>query len=62
VKADANDPERAFFCNLPLMQISDEYRKQAIFIARDPARIAIVVTSHVHSQRMFFFPSLATHQ
>jgi hypothetical protein len=40
-EGDANHPEHAFFRNLPFMQISDEHRKLANFIARHPGRIAI---------------------
>lgn len=44
VRADLNDPDHAFICNLPLLTISDERREMALLIGGKLARLAVVIT------------------
>jgi hypothetical protein len=44
VRTDVSDRDHAFICNLPLMTISDEERKRAVFIANRLAEQSQIVT------------------
>src|ERR1700733_3442047 len=44
VRIDSTDQEHAFICNLPLMTISEDARKEAVRIAKELARKSLAVT------------------
>jgi hypothetical protein len=43
VRIDTSDQEHAFICNLPLMSVSEEMRKEAVRIAKQLARRSTVI-------------------